>query len=226
MKFVCGPQWDERIVNLSPAKKIGVLMSSGADSTTLFKLLTDNFPNTKIRIFNIQTSEDPRKPLIENILKKLNVSTELEIVGQSRLHWPMTSHYPRLCRAFQEIRDNTDCEELYCGNILTPHPQWFPRWNPEQRGIAKRPWLTNDSFLKNPFEHIEKYHIIDLARRGNFDSILNHTISCNISADTPCEDCMGCRELEWGYKQLDNEQGTTLDEMTDDAIMKYGDIGW
>jgi len=37
---------------------------------------------------------------------------------------------------------------------------------------------------------------------------------------------MGCRELEWGFDQLDNEQGTTLDEMTKEAVMKYGDIGW
>lgn len=226
MEFKTGPEWDERIVNLKPKKDIGVLVSSGADSTVLLNLLWTHFPHVDIQLFNVQTSEDPRKPLIENILKELHIPIQIDVVGQSRWNWPMKSHYPRLCLAFQEIRDNTDCEELYCGNILPPHPQWFPRWNPAQKGIAKRPWLTNDDFLKNPFEHLEKYHVIDLARRGNFDHIFDHTISCNISADTPCGDCMGCRELEWGFDQLDNEQGTTLDEMTKEAVMKYGDIGW
>jgi hypothetical protein len=37
---------------------------------------------------------------------------------------------------------------------------------------------------------------------------------------------MGCLEIEWAYKQLDKEQGMTLDEMTEDAVMNYGNIGW
>jgi hypothetical protein len=226
MEFRCGPKWDERIVHLEPKEKIGVLMSSGADSTTLFKLLWDNFPDTEIRIFNVQTSDDPKKPLIEEILKKFDVNLELEIVGKTRWNWPMSAHYPRLCKAFQEIRDTTDCQELYCGNILPPHPQWFKRWDPNQKGIAKRPWLTNDDFLKNPFEHVEKYHVIDLGKRNGFSEIYNTTISCNTHATDPCGDCMGCLEIEWAYKQLDKETGTTLDEMTEHAVMNYGSIGW
>lgn len=227
MKFVCGPEWDERICSINPKPTIGVLVSSGVDSTTLLKLIYDNFKyRTRIRLFNVQTSEDPQKPLIDKILRELEIDIPLEIVGESRWNWPMSAHYPRLCLAFQEIRDHTDCDELYCGNILPPHPQWFPRFDPKQKGIAKRPWLTNDSFLKNPFEHLEKYHVLDLGRRAQFDFIYNHTISCNISADTPCGDCMGCRELEWGLYQLDQESGVTLDEMTADAVNKYGAIGW
>jgi hypothetical protein len=37
---------------------------------------------------------------------------------------------------------------------------------------------------------------------------------------------MGCEEEKWGYYQLDKEKGSTLDEMANDAVMKYGDIGW
>lgn len=225
-KFHTGPDWDERVVTLNPKRKIGVLLSSGADSTTLFKLLWDHFPTSQIRIFNVQTSDNPEKPIIKKLLKEMKLDLELEIVGESRWNWPMSAHYPRLCLAFQEIRDNTDVQELYCGNILTPHPQFFPRWDETQKGIPKRPWLTNDDFLKMPFEHLEKYHVIDLGRRNNFDWIYNHTVSCNQWADAHCKDCMGCRELEWAYDQLDNEKGITLDEMTKDAVMKYGALGW
>ena len=226
-KFICGPEWDERVISLNPAKKIGVLLSSGADSTTIFKLLWDNFPETEIRIFNVQTSGDQKKPLIEEILKQFDISDlQLEIVGEKRHHWDMKNHYPRLALAFQDIRNETDVEELYCGNILPPHPQWFPRWDPSQRGIAKRPWLTNDSFLKNPFEHLEKYHVIDLGRRNNFDYIYDTTISCNTHATEPCGECMGCLEIKYAFHQLDDEDGTTLDEMTDHAVMNYGAIGW
>jgi 3'-phosphoadenosine 5'-phosphosulfate sulfotransferase (PAPS reductase)/FAD synthetase len=86
-KFICGPEWDERIVTLDPAKKIGILMSSGVDSTTLFKLILDNFPDTEIRLFNVQTSWDPKKPLIDEILSKLGSKIKLEVVGEKRHDW-------------------------------------------------------------------------------------------------------------------------------------------
>jgi hypothetical protein len=37
---------------------------------------------------------------------------------------------------------------------------------------------------------------------------------------------MGCKEVDWAYDQMYNERGTSLDEMTKDAVMKYGAIGW
>lgn len=226
MRFHTGPVCDERVITLEPKKNIGVLVSSGADSTTLLALLYKNFQDCNIRLFNVQTSEDPRKPKIENILKQLDINLELEIVGKKTWAWSMNAHYARLATAFVEIRDTTNCEELYCGNILPPHSQWFPRWDVHQPGIARRPWLTNDPFLKNPFEHLEKYHVIDLARRGKFDYIFEHTISCNVDANVPCGVCMGCRELEYGYYQLDKEQGMTLDQIYQEAIWKHGAIGW
>ena len=226
MKFLTGPTWDERVIDLNPASKIGILVSSGVDSTTLLKLNWDNFKDINIRLFNVQTSENPAKPTIQKILDQLEIPLELEIVGKSRWNWPMHAHYPRLCKAFQEIRDTIDCEELYCGNILPPHPQWFPRWDVKQKGIAKRPWVTNDKFLKNPFEHLEKYHVLDIGVRNNFEQIYQQTISCNIHAEIPCNDCMGCCELKWGWEQLSSKVGTNLDEMTKDAMIKYGNIGW
>lgn len=228
MDFVCGPEWDERIVKINPKRKVGILLSSGVDSTVLFKFIWDNFPATDIRIFNVQTSKNPRKPKIEKILNVLGLQNtlELEIVGKDKWDWPMESHYPRLCYAFQEIRDTTDCEELYCGNILSPHPQFFPRWDVNQKGISKRPWIIDDDFLKAPFQHIEKYHVLDIAKREGFEWLLDHTISCNQSASEPCGHCMGCDELKWGYQQLNSKQGVTLDKMTDDASAKYGNKGW
>jgi hypothetical protein len=226
MEFRCGPGWDERIVSIDPKSNPAILLSSGMDSSTILGIFACGMPNVKFRVFNVQTSDDPNKPEIDAILKFFGLDIELEIVGTSRRNWPMKSHYPRLCLAFQEIRDTTDVGELYCGNILTPHPQFFPRWNVDQKGIAKRPWLTSDSFLKNPFEHIEKYHVLDLGRRYGFDDVYDLTTSCNVYANDHCGDCMGCKELDWAYNQLDSERGVDLDTMTAEAVMKYGDIGW
>ena len=80
MEFHTGPEWDERVITLKPAKKIGVLLSSGMDSTTLFKLLYTKFPETSIRIFNVQTSEDTSKPVIDELLKQMNVDLDRKSV--------------------------------------------------------------------------------------------------------------------------------------------------
>jgi len=223
--FIIGPEWDKRVLSLNPGKRVGVLMSSGMDSTTLFCMLTKYF-DVDIEVFNIQTSENPDKPIVQDILDAMSFTKELHIVGSTRWQWPMQSHYPRLARGMQEIRDHFAIDNLYCGNILTPHPQFFPRWDVNQTGISKRPWLTNDSFLKNPLEHMEKYHVLDCARKHGFEDVIDMTISCNVYAEKECGDCMGCLERKWAYDQLDKENGTSLDEMANEAVMKYGAIGW
>jgi 7-cyano-7-deazaguanine synthase in queuosine biosynthesis len=77
-----------------------------------------------------------------------------------------------------------------------------------------------------PFQHLEKYHVLDLAHTLKIGNIIEAlTISCNVNADYHCGECMGCLERAWAYDQLYNE-GVTLEQMTKDAVMNYGDIGW
>ena len=216
MKFVCGPEWDERVLNLNPKKNIGVLVSSGLDSTTLLGLLYNNF-DVKITLFNIQTGPNTVKPVIQDILSQMNIDLELNIIGKSRWQIPMYNHHARIWLAFQEVKEQWDVEELYCGNIQSPREEFFPTFNIHSPEFPKRPWLTRDTFLKNPLEHLEKYHVIDLGRRNNLDYLYKTTISCNRYELWNCGECMGCQELAWAYLQLDNPDGTSLQTLVDKA---------
>jgi len=219
MKFHCGPDWDERVLSLKPKKKVGVLVSSGMDSTVLLYLLAKSlFKPPEIKLYNIQTGPNKEKPVIIELLKQMGLShLKLNIVGQDNWSIPMYNHHARIWLAMDEIRQSNEVEELYCGNIQSPRNEFFHKYDPNSPEFPKRPWRTNDPFLKNPMEHLEKYHIIDLARRRYFDKIFKTTISCNRHELWHCGECMGCKEMKWGYEQLDNEEGTSLDDLVEQA---------
>ncbi len=216
-KWYCGPTWDERVVNIEPRGNLGVLVSSGLDSTTLLALLASVYPHEKITLFNIQTGPNTVKPVIEDILRQLDLKMKINIVGQSRWQIPMYNHHARIFLAMDEIRREWPIDQLYCGNIQSPREEFFPRFDIHSPEFPKRPWRTNDPFLKNPFEHLEKYHVIDLGRRIGIEQIYNTTISCNRYELWHCGECMGCDELKWAYDQLDRDQGTSLDDLVTQA---------
>ena len=211
--IICGPDWDKRVLSLNPKNKIGVLVTSGMDSTTLLKLLLMYYPTINITLYNIQTGPNLRKPVIEDLLKQMDCDLPINFLGTKNWNIPMYNHHARIWKAFQEARDELDIDELYCGNIMSPREEFFPRFNIHSPEFPKRPWLTKDSFLKNPFEHLEKYHIIDLGRQHDFDFLYKTTISCNRYELWNCGECMGCDELKWAYKQLDDPDYTTLDDL-------------
>lgn len=191
-------------------------MSSGIDSTTILQLLL-SFADVKIELFNIQTGPNKTKPVINKLLQEMNCKLPLNIVGEKLWDTPMYNHHARLWKGFQEIRDEWDVDELYCGNIQSPREEFFPRFNIHSPEFPKRPWLTQDSFLKNPLEHLEKYHVLEAGRRYGFAHLHQTTISCNRYELWNCGECMGCDELKWAYEQLDNPDITTLDMLIEKA---------
>lgn len=215
-KFECGPLWDTRIVNIAPTGNVGVLVSSGMDSTTLLALLAKIHPIEKIFLFNIQTGPNPIKPVIEDLISQMGLALPINIVGKSRWEIPMYNHHARIFLAMDEIRKEWPIDQLYCGNIQSPREEFFPRFDIHSPEFPKRPWRTDDPFLKNPFEHLEKYHIIDLGRRLGIDYLYKTTISCNRYELWHCWECMGCDELVWAYSQLETG-GTSLDDLVQRA---------
>ena len=214
--FICGPDWDKRILSLNPKKKVGVLISSGMDSTTILWFLLNHF-DCDITLFNVMTGPNKVKPVVSSLLEQMDCDLPLNIVGEKLWETPMYNHHARLWKGFQEIRDEWDVEELYCGNIQSPREEFFPRFTIRSPEFPKRPWLTMDPFFKNPLEHLEKYHVIDLGRRYGFNNLFDTTISCNRYELWHCGECMGCDELKWAYKQLDDPDITTLDMLIEKA---------
>ena len=215
--IICGPDWDKRIITIHPKPRVGVLMSSGMDSTTILQLLLSHFPGLNISLFNIKTGPNERKPVIDDLLQQMDCKLPLHVVGEKHWETPMYNHHARLWKGFQEIRDEWDVDELYCGNIQSPREEFFPRFDIHSPEYPKRPWRTVDPFLKNPLEHLEKYHVLDVGRRLGFARLFKTTISCNRHELWHCGECMGCDELAWAYDQLDTTKGTSLDDLIEQA---------
>lgn len=219
MKFICGPEWDERVLNLNPRKKIGVLVSSGMDSTTLLWMLSKHFPYTEIQLFNIRTGVNTCKPVIEHLLNEMNLDLKINVVGDENWKIPMYNHHARLWLGFDEIRREWDVDELYCGNLQSPREEFFRRFDIRSPEFPVRHWLTVDPFLKNPLEHLEKYHVVDLGRREGIEHIHDMTISCNRYELWNCGECMGCDELKWAKQMLESPPTTTLDTLVERALV-------
>lgn len=235
MEFRCGPSWDERIVNLNPADKVGVLVSGGMDSTILVGLLLKYFPDVDVKLYSIKSSLDSTKNHklnLDPIFDALNVICEHDISswedwGKGEAwSWDAIYHCVRISKTLREIRDDTDRDEVYQGHIMPVNPYFFPKFDyKDQPGYSQRPWRTNDDFLKCPFERLQKYHVIDLARQTGLAPLLKLTNSCNIDNNIKCGVCMGCMEEEFGYYQLDQDKGMTLEEIHYFYGMTMGKIG-
>lgn len=185
MKYICGPVWDERVVNIDIGNNPAILMSGGLDSWVLYNLLPQD-----VTIFNIKRKDGfdsaARIKLLterDNIIEVDEASSDPSIrVGETVNH----------------ILTNYDVGELYLGLNRAPPVEYFPQFDTPQRPF--RPWINTWPLIRTPLLHLYKYHIINLAIRNNI-SVIN-TLSCIAQLDIPCGKCWQCVERQWGYDQL------------------------
>ncbi len=188
MKYICGPAWDERVVNINPTGKVGIVMSGGMDSWVLYNLLLRQ--GSAPTIFNIKRDDD-----IDSIhhLKVLTGRSDIiQIYGTSN------NTFTKIREGIDIVLDQYEMDQLYTGVNIIPHIEYFPEFANDNR--PRRPWNIDWPTLRVPFHHLYKYHIIDLAMSNHID--LSNTISCTVNADSHCGECWFCKERQWGYDQL------------------------
>ena len=184
MQYICGPNWDRRIISINQKGKVGILMSGGVDSWVLHNMLTDPIIFNIVRADGFDSAERVRnltgKPVIE--IPELT-----------------TDHWHRFNVGIEDILKNYDVDQLYDGTNLNPPIDMFPEFNILSK--PHRPWRINVPRYETPFLHLHKYHIIDLAKQLQIP--LENTRSCidNASGDE-CGQCWQCKEKKWGFQQL------------------------
>ena len=184
MHYICGPDWDQRVISIDQGGKVGIIMSGGLDSWVLYNMLTDPI------IFNITRSDGFDGAAR---VRELTGKPVIEIPE------PTTDHWQRIDIAIENILENCNVDQLYDGNNMTPPIDIFPEFNILSKPI--RPWRCDHPRYKTPFLHLYKYHIIDLANQ--LEIPLDGTRSCIVNASgDECGKCWQCKEKKWGFEQL------------------------
>lgn len=190
MTYICGPKWDQRVVEINPKGRCAIIMSGGIDSFVLFNLLSSV---TYVDVFNVNRQDgfDNYKRVERLTGQKVNIVNELTTDSATRIEYSI----------YQIIKEY-NYDEVYAGTNHTPPLTYFPEFDTSDRPI--RPWyIDHEKYkLRLPFLHLYKYHIIDLARQEKID--LSDTMSCIASTDKECGKCWQCMEKKWGYDLLYN----------------------
>jgi hypothetical protein len=197
MKIQCGPDHDIRTLDLvlPPVRKIGVLVSGGADSVLLYYLLLhckyrDNSSHI-IHPLIIQRPNDRRVTKLR--VNKVNALFEHDLPPMRLGDISLPAHQ-QVESAVRQAFTILGFNYIYLG-VIEAQPQ-------HTVGITVIT-VPEISGLGYPFKNLTKSHIIDLYFKMGIQELLQYTNSCSQQDIElqPCGTCNGCREREWGLAE-------------------------
>jgi hypothetical protein len=185
MQYICGPTWDQRVVNINPKPKVALLMSGGIDSLVLYHLLSRE---AEVEVYTADRDDGFDTPL--------NVASLIGYFPKTIKADP-TNPPEMMVKAIQNIRGI----DVYLGLNVQPPVEHFPQFDID--GRPYRPFYIPFPNIKAPFLHLYKYHIIDLAHKEGID--ISETQSCLEYTVGHCNRCWQCREITWAFDMLRKE---------------------
>lgn len=187
--YICGPTWDQRIVNIPLGhQSVGILMSGGLDSWVLYSLLIKHIDPEQLNIFNIKRPDGiDSASKIRDLTNRSDV-VEIDLVDTVK-------------KSIDVVIDLYPNTQIFTAVNIIPHTDYFPEFGDDER--PRRPWKIDWPSVNVPFHHLYKYHIIDLAVRNGID--VSNTSSCTRLPNKHCGECWQCRERRWGFEQLNLE---------------------
>lgn len=178
-------------------RNIAVLVSGGLDSSILYyvmvKVNLEQNLGWNIRPWTMLRREGSRYhalPVINCIHQQLDLEPieELNLVGDNTLE-----EIQQVESAAMEIL-NSYADYLYMG-IIQSRPEHSIGWHRHQfRETLRR---------RYPLLNLEKSHVVDLYIKYDQLELLKLTHSCAVQELTPCGQCNGCRERQWGLSEMD-----------------------
>ena len=201
MLIQSGPKDDQKTINIEiydDCKDVGVFFSSGTDSSILLYLLAKENLETKKNIitFTIPKHDGAAlycNPIVDYINNELKTNVPYPIlIGDPDLHHSMI-----LPMAMRKALSQYPSLRLYVGeNQNPPEPVKMPGVYPNR--ILKSP----NRKITRPFNHLYKYHIIDLYYQFNQTDLLKLTHTCTERQVGRCNECFQCHERQWAFDVL------------------------
>lgn len=188
-------------------KKIGVMLSGGADSAILsfllIKKILDENLSVDFTMYNVPNPVDSAKEHSQNVHEWLNnyYKTNYKLVyiggtGNSReiINTPA-----------KNLLESNTVDFLFSGqNQFPPEAKNWPLFvESEQAGKFKRrdPAESDSEYASFPFIKLYKTHVMNLYKLFNVLDLLKVTHSCTESRFV-CNDCIWCHERNWAIKSL------------------------
>lgn len=188
-------------IELPPVKRVGVLVSGGADSAILLYILTklnlDNGSPCEIIPFTVPKT-DGALAFASRVIKYINITLncqlpETTVVGNPNLH-----HSKQVWSGRNEAMEHYNIDIMIYGSQKTPPKDeldvnWEYPFRPEKIHYI-------DEKIYCPFAQVDKRNTIDLYRIFNQMELLALTHSCTEKTIGRCYKCLYCKEREWALK--------------------------
>ena len=185
-------------------KRIGVMLSGGADSAILLYLLAleRKMSNTDHELIPLTVPRgdgawDYVSPIVEMINNILKISLPMPImVGDPTLH-----HSQQTRSGERDARDNHNIQHIFYGSQAhppVPMPGEYPARPPQIH-------FTNNAGIVTttcPFALLDKRHTIELFEIFQVWPLAAITHSCTHQTKGRCGACYNCVERKWALDEL------------------------
>jgi hypothetical protein len=191
MKIITGPKSDKREIEISlptEKKKIGVMLSGGADSAILLyilalerKLLKSDHELIPFTVARPDGAWNYVKPIVDKVNEMLEVSLPEPVqVGDPTLH-----HSQQGISGEKEARAKYGIEHCFYGSQQHP-PVQMPGDYPARPSRVDLPGTTI------PFALVDKRHTLDLYNVFDAWPLIELTHSCTALTEGRCGKCYNC----------------------------------
>jgi hypothetical protein len=186
-------------IELPKVKRVGVLVSGGADSAILLyilaKLNLENGSPCELIPFTVPKTDGAivfARGVVDHVNQALNCNLpQTTVVGDPTLH-----HSQQVSSGREEAFDNYDVDIIVYGSQQTPpKDELLVDWE-----YPIRPDQIHYSIAYCPFALVDKRHTIDLYRIFNKMDLLAVTHSCTEKPSGRCGKCLYCQERAWALK--------------------------
>lgn len=201
MKIIAGPANDKREITIElpeNKKRIGVMLSGGADSAILLYILAleRQLGNTDHELipFTVPRPDGAWnyvKPIADKIKSMLGVEFPDPVqVGDATLHHSKQGRSGEI-----EAREKYGVEHCFYGSQQHP-PVPMPGEYPARPDRVDLPGTTI------PFALVDKRHTLDLYEVFQAWELIELTHSCTALTEGRCGECYNCKERAWALEEL------------------------
>jgi hypothetical protein len=197
------------VIELPVAKRVGVLVSGGADSAILLYLLTklnlENNSPCEIIPFTVPKT-DGAVMFAMAVIEHVNLALKCNLPSTTIVGDPTLHHSKQVLSGRDEAMEEHNIDIMVYGSQQTPpKDELIVDWE-----YPYRPDSIHYPTAYCPFALVDKRNTIDLYRIFDKKDLLAITHSCTEQVRGRCDKCLYCQERAWALKSINLEEPGVL----------------